>query len=217
MRILITAGPTYEYIDQVRYLANMSSGKMGYELAKAAKGQGHQVTLISGPTALPVPKGVRLIKVTSAKQMHQAVMKAYAKTDAVIMAAAVSDYTPAHCFKGKLKKARRTLNLKLIPTIDILKKLGQNKGKKVLIGFALEVANGKRNALKKLRQKNLDYVVLNSPDAFGSDKSTVEIYSNPSPFRSPNGTKDGRHGLVKRLGNTSKKHISGFIVGLLNT
>ena len=203
MRILITAGPTYEYIDRVRYLANMSSGKMGYELARAAKGQGHKVTLVSGPTALTAPKGVRLVKVTSAKQMYQAVMKAYTKTDAIIMAAAVSDYSPAHCFNGKLKKTGRALKLKLIPTVDILRKLGQSKGKRVLIGFALEVANGKRNALKKLRAKNLDYVVLNSPDAFGSDKSTVEIYS--------------RVGLVKRFSNTSKKHISGFIVGLLNT
>jgi len=181
----------------------MSSGKMGYELAKAAKGQGHQVTLISGPTGLKAPVGVRLVKVISASQMYQAVMKVYPKTDAVIMAAAVSDYTPAHCFKGKIKKTSKRFNLKLIPTVDILRKLGQSKGKRVLIGFALEVANGKRNALKKLRAKNLDYVVLNSPDAFGSDKSTVEIYS--------------RVGLVKRFSNTSKKHISGFIVGLLNT
>lgn len=200
MRILITAGPTREYIDQVRYLANLSSGKMGYELAKAAKVKGHQVTLISGPTALPAPKGVRLVKVTSAQQMYQAVMKAYPKADAVIMAAAVSDYTPAHCFKGKIKKNGKGLNLKLIPTVDILRKLGQNKGKRVLIGFALEVANGKRNALKKLREKNLDYVVLNSPAAFGKDRSTVEIYS--------------RQGLVKRFSNTSKKHISWFIIKL---
>jgi len=178
----------------------MSSGKMGYELARAAKGNGHQVTLISGPTALPAPKGVRLVNVTSARQMYQAVMKAYAKTDVVIMAAAVSDYTPAHCFKGKLKKTNKVLNLKLIPTVDILRKLGQRKGKRVLIGFALETDNGRCNALKKLRAKNLDYVVLNSPDAFGSDKSTVEIYS--------------RDGLVKRLSNTSKKQISGCIVNL---
>ena len=215
MRIIVTAGPTHEYIDRVRYLANLSSGKMGYELARAAKVQGHQVTLISGPTALPAPKGVRLAKVTSAKQMYQAVMKAYPKTDAVIMAAAVSDYTPANCFKGKLKKTGRALKLKLIPTVDILKELGRKKGKRVLIGFALETDNGRRNALKKLRAKNLDYVVLNSPNAFGSDKSTVEIYSNPSPFRSPNGTKDGRHGLIRRFSNTSKKQISGFIVKLV--
>ncbi|MBI5779667.1 MAG: phosphopantothenoylcysteine decarboxylase [Planctomycetes bacterium] len=200
--ILITAGPTYEYIDRVRYLANLSSGKMGYELARAAKGKGHQVTLISGPTGLKAPSGVRIIKITSAHQMYQAVMKAYAKTDAVIMAAAVSDYTPVHCFKGKLKKTSKTFNLKLIPTVDILRKLGRKKGKRVLIGFALETDNGKRNALKKLRAKNLDYVVLNSPDAFGSDRSTVEMYS--------------RQGLVKRFNNTSKKQISGFIIKLVS-
>ena len=214
MNILITAGPTYEYIDRVRYLANMSSGKMGYELAKAAKGQGHQVTLISGPTGLKAPVGVRLVKVISASQMYQAVMKVYPKADAVIMAAAVSDYTPAHCFKGKIKKTSKRFNLKLIPTVDILRKLGQRKGKRVLIGFALETDNGRRNALKKLRQKNLDYVVLNSPDAFGSDKSTVEIYSRQG-LVAPK-----RHGalmaLIKRFSNTSKKQISGFIVGLVS-
>ncbi|HLD35750.1 MAG TPA: phosphopantothenoylcysteine decarboxylase, partial [Planctomycetota bacterium] len=170
-------------------------------LARAARAKGHQVTLISGPTALTAPKGVRLVKVISARQMYQAVMKASPKANAVIMAAAVSDYTPAHCFKGKLKKTGKALNLKLIPTVDILRKLGQRKGKRVLIGFALETDNGRRNALRKLREKNLDYVVLNSPDAFGSDRSTVEIYS--------------RHGLIKRFNNTSKKQISGVIIGLL--
>ncbi|MEK7310293.1 MAG: phosphopantothenoylcysteine decarboxylase [Planctomycetota bacterium] len=214
MNILVTAGPTHEYIDRVRYLANMSSGKMGYELAQAAKGQGHQVTLVSGPTGLKAPTGVRLIKVTSARQMYQAIMKAYPKTDAVIMAAAVSDYTPAHCVKGKLKKSGKMFNLKLIPTVDILRKLGQSKSKRVLIGFALETSplakgdsggcsTARLNALKKLKAKNLDYVVLNSPDAFGNDRSTIEIYS--------------RQGLIKRFSNTSKKHISGFIMGLLNT
>ncbi|MEW6027216.1 MAG: phosphopantothenoylcysteine decarboxylase [Planctomycetota bacterium] len=203
MNVLITAGPTYEYIDQVRYLANMSSGKMGYELARAAKAKGHQVTLISGPTALKAPVGVRLIKVISAREMYDEVMKSYPKADAVIMAAAVSDYTPQRRFKGKMKKSGKTLTLKLVPTVDILRKLGQRKGKRALIGFALEVANGKRNALKKLKAKNLDYVVLNSPAAFGSDKSNVEIY--------------GQQGLVKRFNNTSKRQISGFIIGLLNT
>jgi phosphopantothenoylcysteine decarboxylase/phosphopantothenate--cysteine ligase len=211
MNILITAGPTHEYIDRVRYLANMSSGKMGYELAKAAKVKGHQVTLISGPTALPGPKGVRLVNITSASQMYHAVMKAYVKSDAVIMAAAVSDYTPEHCFKGKLKKIGKAFNLKLIPTVDILSKLGQRKGGRVLIGFALEVVNGKLNALKKLKEKNLDYVVLNSPAAFGSDRSSVEIYSRVGLPERPS----GRAGLVKRFSNTSKKQISGFIIGLL--
>lgn len=201
MKVLITAGPTQEYIDRVRYLSNASSGKMGYELARAARDDGHKVILVSGPTNLKTPAGVKLIKVTSSQEMYRITTKLFDDIDAVIMSAAVSDYKPSSYFNGKLKKQNKNLILKLVPTIDILKTLGNKKGKRILIGFALETENCRENAIKKLRRKNLDYVVLNSPDAFGKDNSTVEIWSKKR--------------LVKRFVNTSKRQISKFIIHLL--
>lgn len=208
MKVLITAGPTYEYIDRVRYLSNASSGKMGYELARAARDSGHKVILVSGPTCLKAPARVKLIKIISAKEMYKVTTKLFSDTDVVIMAAAVSDYTTSSYFNGKLKKQNKNLILKLVPTIDILKTLGNKKGnsnlpavRQVLIGFALEVKNSRENAIKKLHQKNLDYVVLNSPDAFGKNNSTVEIWS--------------KKGLIKRFVNTSKRQISRFIIHLV--
>ncbi|MDI6733643.1 MAG: phosphopantothenoylcysteine decarboxylase [Planctomycetota bacterium] len=201
MRILITAGPTYEYIDRIRYLSNGSSGKMGYALAGIAQQKGDKVILVSGPTSLTPPRGVKFIRVVSAHQMYRVVRRHYPGVDAVIMAAAVSDFTPSRYFTGKIKRAGREITLKLAPTVDILKELGRRKGKHCLIGFALEVSNGRKNALKKLYHKNLDYVVLNSPTAMGNDNSTVEIYN--------------KNGLVRRMENTSKKQISRFIIDLL--
>lgn len=201
MKVLITAGPTHEYIDRVRYLSNASSGKMGYEVACAARDNGHKVLLVSGPTNLKAPHGVKLIKVTSAREMYKITTKLFANTNILIMAAAVSDYTPSSYFNGKLKKENRRFNLKLMPTIDILKTLGDKKGNRILIGFALEMKSSRENAIKKLHQKNLDYVVLNSPDVFGKDNSTVEIWS--------------KKGLIKRFVNTSKRQISKFIIDLV--
>jgi phosphopantothenoylcysteine decarboxylase/phosphopantothenate--cysteine ligase len=201
MKVLITAGPTHEYIDRVRYLSNASSGKMGYELARAARDNGHKVILVSGPTNLKTPAGIKLIKVISAQEMYKITTKLFDGIDVLIMAAAVSDYTPSSYFNGKLKKQNKNLNLKLIPTIDILERLGDKKRNRILIGFALEVKNSRENAIKKLHRKNLDYVVLNSPDTFGKDNSTVEIWS--------------KKGLIKRLVNTSKRQISKLIIGLL--
>ncbi|MFH0888763.1 MAG: phosphopantothenoylcysteine decarboxylase [Planctomycetota bacterium] len=201
MKVLITAGPTHEYIDRVRYLSNASSGKMGYELAYAARDKSHKVVLVSGPTNLKAPDGVKLIKVTSSQEMYRTTTKLFKDSDAIIMSAAVSDYRPSSYFDGKLKKQNKNLILKLVPTIDILKTLGNKKGNRILIGFALEVKNSRENAIRKLHQKNLDYVVLNSPDAFGKDASTVEIWS--------------RKGLIKRFVNISKRQISRFIIRLI--
>jgi phosphopantothenoylcysteine decarboxylase / phosphopantothenate---cysteine ligase len=201
MKVLITAGPTYEYIDLVRYISNASSGKMGYELARAARDYGHEVMLVSGPTSLKAPIGVKLVKVISAREMYEVTAKLFNYADAVIMSAAVSDYRPAYYFNGKMKKQNKNLTLNLVPTVDILKTLGKKKKNRVLVGFALEVKEGRENAVKKLYQKNLDYVVLNSPDAFSQDNSTVEIRD--------------KKGLVKRFTNTSKRLISRFIIRLI--
>src|SRR5438477_2659414 len=133
MRVLVTAGPTREYLDAVRFLSNASSGKMGFACATAAAKAGHDVTLVTGPVALPDPKGVRTIRVVSADEMHRAVMKAYPKIDAAIATAAVGDYRPAERVEGKLKKKSGALTLKLVRTRDILQDMGAKKGKRVLV------------------------------------------------------------------------------------
>src|SRR5436189_33002 len=139
MRVLVTAGPTREYLDAVRFLSNASSGKMGFACATAAARAGHDVTLITGPVALPDPAGIRTVRVTSADEMYRAVMKAYPRIDAAIMTAAVGDYKPAERFTGKLQKQAETLTLRLVRTRDILKEMGRRKGSRILVGFALEV------------------------------------------------------------------------------
>ncbi|MBI4712347.1 MAG: phosphopantothenoylcysteine decarboxylase [Planctomycetes bacterium] len=202
MKILITAGPTREYLDRVRYLSNPSTGRMGYEIARAAKSAGHSVTLVSGPSFLEPPAGIRLINVTTADEMFNAVRKSYQKMDAVIMTAAVSNYKPVRYHPGKIKKTNRPLTIRFVPTIDILEYLGRHKGKRQLIGFALETDNHRANARRKLQLKNLDYIVLNTPDSFGTNKTNVEIW--------------GKDGLVKRFRNTSKYKIGEFLISLLS-
>ncbi|MDN3595146.1 bifunctional phosphopantothenoylcysteine decarboxylase/phosphopantothenate--cysteine ligase CoaBC [Zunongwangia endophytica] len=162
-RVMITAGPTYEAIDPVRFIGNHSSGKMGYEIAKAASNLGAEVILVSGPTHLQIEKDlVNLIKVTTTQQMYDAVTEHFGNVDAVIAAAAVSDYTPEKVADQKIKKADETLTIKLTKTQDILKALGENKQHQKLIGFALETNNELENAKSKLKKKSLDFVVLNS-------------------------------------------------------
>lgn len=190
MRILVTAGPTREYLDDVRFLSNPSSGKMGFACAKAARAAGHRVTLVTGPVELPDPPGVKVVRVTSADEMHRAAMKAYAGADAVIATAAVSDYKPARRVRGKIKKGRGGRTLRLVRTPDILEEMGRRKGGRVLIGFALESAYGPANALEKLRRKNLDSVVLNAPSSFGSDRMDATIYH-------ADGTGDAFRGISK--------------------
>lgn len=160
--VLITAGPTREYIDPVRFISNASSGKMGYALAQEAKRLGARVILVSGPTNLNPPRGVRFIPVISALQMKKQVDKVFPKADYVISTAAVSDYRPAKKSKKKIKKTSKYLNLKLIQNPDILESLGRKKTKQKLIGFALETGNIVREARKKLKQKNLDLIFANS-------------------------------------------------------
>jgi phosphopantothenoylcysteine decarboxylase / phosphopantothenate---cysteine ligase len=180
-RILVTAGPTYEAIDPVRFVGNRSSGKMGFALANAAVQRGAEVTLIAGPTYLETPRNVTRIDVESAQEMLDAVLSHTKKTDVVIMAAAVADYRPANPAKHKIKKnsSQKTLELQLEATTDILASLGKKKRLMTLVGFALETKNELTGAKEKLRKKNLDLIVLNSfgkhNRVFSSNFNTVAI------------------------------------------
>ena len=160
--LLITAGPTREELDPVRYLSNRSSGKMGYALARVALRRGAQVTLVSGPSALTPPTGARFIAVTSAAEMRQAVLKEYPRASAVLMAAAVCDYRPQKVSSRKLKRGEGAVDLRLEPNPDILKELGTLKQGQTLIGFAAETESLLVNAQKKLHGKNLDMIVANN-------------------------------------------------------
>lgn len=182
VRVLVTAGPTQEPIDPVRYLGNRSSGKMGFAVAAAAARRGARVTLIAGPVSLAAPPGVRRIDVRTSGEMMEAVLAEAAAQDVVVMAAAVADFSPAAVAPAKIKRElapaeARTLALKSNP--DILKTLGERKGRQVLVGFALETEDGPRNARRKLQEKHLDLIVLNNPldpgAAFGSDTNVVTI------------------------------------------
>ena len=159
-KVLVTAGPTYEYVDPVRYLGNRSSGKMGYALAQAAEQAGATVTLISGPVALNAPPGVNIERVVSADEMFEAVWRRYPDSDIVIMTAAVADYKPVCQAAHKIKKGREQ-SLPLTANRDILASLGQEKGNRILVGFAAETENVLAYATEKLRQKNLDLIVAN--------------------------------------------------------
>jgi len=174
MHFLITAGGTREYIDPVRFISNASSGKMGYALARAAQKAGHKVTLISASDLQPAV-GVEFVGVDSAAEMFKAVKKFFGKCDCLIMAAAVSDYTPARPAKSKIKKSGKSLTLRLKPTADILKWAGRYKKNQVVVGFALEDKKLRERAEKKLSEKNLDMVIANTPAAIGAEKSTVQI------------------------------------------
>lgn len=175
LHFLITAGPTREYLDSVRFLTNASSGKMGYACAAAAVRRGHKVTLISGPVHLTRPQGAKLVSVVSAADMAEAVARHFPACDCVIMTAAVCDYRPKNPLRRKLRKDASNMLLELERTDDILAGLGKAKGDKILIGFAVQDHAARRNARRKLREKNLDAIVLNRPAAFMADKADVEI------------------------------------------
>jgi len=176
MRFLITAGGTREYIDPVRFISNASSGKMGYALARAALKAGHQVTLVTAPTALQPPTGAKVVRVESAAQMFAAVKEHFGRCDCLIMAAAVADYTPSRPSKTKLKKQTAKLTLELKPTVDILRWAGRQKKRgQVLVGFALEDQDLRAHAERKMREKHLDMIIANSPGAIGADTSTLHI------------------------------------------
>ena len=180
-KIMITAGPTYEPIDPVRFVGNHSSGKMGYALAKEAYLYGGEVTLISGPTVQDVEyKGIKLIKVNTASEMFDACKEHSKESDIIIMNAAVADYTPVKVYEEKIKKREDNLTVELSKTTDILKYLGEHKSvSQFIMGFALETNDEENNAIDKLRKKNLDCIVLNSLQTegagFGKDTNEVTI------------------------------------------
>ncbi|MBN8667212.1 MAG: bifunctional phosphopantothenoylcysteine decarboxylase/phosphopantothenate--cysteine ligase CoaBC [Chitinophagales bacterium] len=179
-KAIVTAGPTYESLDPVRFIGNHSSGKMGVEIAKALYARGAAVTLVLGPSAQPNPSGIETIRVHSAQQMFEAVSDRFDQTDIAVMSAAVADYTPVNTAAEKIKKTGDRLVLELQKTPDILRTMGERKKNQVLIGFALETTNEREYALEKLRSKNADMIVLNSlrdeGAGFGKDTNKVTLF-----------------------------------------
>lgn len=181
-KVLITAGPTYEKIDPVRFIGNYSSGKMGFALAEECSRRGADVVLVAGPVSLQSSAAIRRIDVESADEMHAACLAEFAHADAAILCAAVADFKPAAVAAQKIKREGDGLTLKLAATHDIAAALGrEKKGNQVLVGFALETNNEETNAQKKLESKNLDFIVLNSlrneGTCFGTDNNMVNIIS----------------------------------------
>jgi phosphopantothenoylcysteine decarboxylase/phosphopantothenate--cysteine ligase len=205
VRFLITAGPTREPIDPVRYISNRSSGKMGYAIAAAALAAGHEVTLISGPVNLDPPRGAKFVSIFTSDEMHDTVLRCLRDCDAVVMCAAVADYKPAKISTQKIKKGNETLLLELIPTRDILASLPKRGRHYLVVGFAAETNNIEQNAQKKLRAKNCDIIVANDvsrPDSgMESDANEVTIFF--------------RNGEKERILHASKKIIARELVKIL--
>ncbi|RLD84179.1 MAG: bifunctional phosphopantothenoylcysteine decarboxylase/phosphopantothenate--cysteine ligase CoaBC [Bacteroidetes bacterium] len=206
--VLITAGPTYEPIDPVRFIGNYSSGKMGYALAKECKNRGANVTLISGPVSIEKPEGINMVNVTSAQQMMDACLNEFNEIDIAIMNAAVADYTPSETSDKKIKRKGDEMSIKLKPTKDIAAELGSlKKENQILIGFALETDNEEENAAKKLIKKKLDFIVLNSLQdkgaGFGYDTNKISIV-----FADNN---------IKKFELKSKKEVAEDIVDEIET
>lgn len=181
-KILITAGPTYEKIDPVRFIGNYSSGKMGFALAAECVRRGAEVTLVAGPVGLPTPEGVKRIDVESCQEMFEASVEAFPQMDAAILCAAVADFRPEQTATQKIKREKDDLVIRLQPTHDIAAHLGQMKtGSQRLVGFALETNDEEVNAQKKLKKKNFDFIVLNSTrnkgTTFRSDNNQISIIS----------------------------------------
>ena len=179
LRILISAGPTYESIDPVRFIGNHSSGKMGFALAKEAEKRGANVELITGPVSLETPRNVQRTDVGSADEMKKEIEDRFTNTDVLIMSAAVSDFQPVKMAHNKIKKDELEMSISLKKTPDILKDLAKIKKKQIVIGFALETESEKKNAYEKMKKKNLDAIVLNSLNdkgsGFGFDTNKITL------------------------------------------
>lgn len=190
-KVLISAGPTIEELDPVRYISNHSSGKMGYSLAETALSLGAEVKLISGPTNQSISsKNIKIVHIKTGNELLEAIRNDYNNSDIVIMAAAVSDYKPIEFSEKKIKKDNNELNIKFEKTTDILFELGQNKKNQILVGFALENNNELSNAINKLEKKNLDLIVLNSLNdegaGFGYDTNKITVVDcsgNVTPYK----------------------------------
>ncbi|MDT8317552.1 MAG: bifunctional phosphopantothenoylcysteine decarboxylase/phosphopantothenate--cysteine ligase CoaBC [bacterium] len=200
--ILVTAGPTRERIDPVRYISNRSSGKMGYAIAEEAAQRGAEVTLISGPTDIAAPAVSKFISVTTAEEMHKAVTINAGGKDALILSAAVADYRPESLAPEKIKKVEQDLNLKLTKTTDIASELGKIKGSSLLVGFAAETENLIENASKKLKSKGMDLIIANdvSVEGIGFDVDLNKVHIID---------KEGEVGQTDKL---PKREIAGIIL-----
>jgi phosphopantothenoylcysteine decarboxylase/phosphopantothenate--cysteine ligase len=177
LRFLITAGPTREFLDPIRYISNRSSGKMGYAIAQAALAVSSNVTLVSGPTSLAAPKGVEFVSVATAQEMAEAVWSRFGSADICVMAAAVCDFRPKTAVGSKIKKGAFNGVLELEPTPDILAELGRRKKSQVLVGFAAETDDVEKHAREKLTRKGLDFIVANDASAFDAETNRVAILS----------------------------------------
>ncbi|MBX9783050.1 MAG: bifunctional phosphopantothenoylcysteine decarboxylase/phosphopantothenate--cysteine ligase CoaBC [Chitinophagaceae bacterium] len=208
-KIMITAGPTYEKIDPVRFIGNHSSGKMGIAIAEELSNRGGEVVLIMGPSSQPIPAGIsKLIQVQTAEEMYQASAENFTTSDIAVMSAAVADYTPVNEAIQKIKKDESSLTIELKKTKDILASLGALKtSKQILVGFALETNNEEEYALKKLNSKNADMIVLNSLNnsgaGFGVDTNRITIFT--------------RSGSMKQYPLKSKKDVAADIADAIKT
>lgn len=209
LKLLVTAGPTIEAMDPVRYISNRSTGKMGYALARVAAMRGASVTLVSGPTSLPPPRGIKFLRVKSAEEMKEAVFDCLGGIDVIIKAAAVSDYRPREISAQKIKKGAASLSIDLVKNPDILSELGKAKADSnyILVGFAAETEDILTNAMEKLRDKNLDIIIVNDitreDSGFKSDTNLVKIIY--------------RDGSREELPLMSKDEVAGQILDRIKT
>jgi phosphopantothenoylcysteine decarboxylase/phosphopantothenate--cysteine ligase len=202
-RVVVTAGPTREHIDPVRFISNESSGKMGFAIARAAAARGDQVTLIAGPVDQPTPEGVERIDVVSARDMHKAVREAFRDADVLFMCAAVGDWRPKRRLAGKWRKkddGADSACLELVRNPDIVASVARTKGERLIVAFALETGDGLRRAQAKMRRKGTDYIVLNDASALSAARASVTIL--------------GKDGSVRRLRGRAKDRIAEVLVGL---
>lgn len=199
MRILITAGPTREYIDDVRFLSNASSGRMGYSLADAAVAAGHEVVLVTGPVDLPLPQKVQATRIETTDELREACVRLFPTCDGIIATAAVCDYRPVQRVHGKITKTGQPVTLELVETSDVLAELGDQKEHRWVVGFALESQDPRTNAMRKLRMKKCDCIVLNDTSAISSPDNRVEILSpDAETMAQMNGSKpDVAVGLIR--------------------
>jgi len=198
IKILISAGPTREAIDPVRFISNYSTGTFGFEIARQAKRRGHQVTLVSGVTYLKKPAGVKVRKVETALEMQKALCEEIKDNSCLIMNAAVCDYRPLKFFRKKIKKSKKTFNIKLVKNPDILKNLGKLKKNRLLVGFAVETESVIKGAIRKLKEKNLDLIVAAKVSRF---------YSPFGPHRI-NAYIIGKQGECQKIINATKQRLS---------
>lgn len=206
-KVLVTAGPTVEAIDPVRYISNHSSGKMGVAIAESFEREGGEVLLVHGPVMMEINPAIKAIRVNTAEEMFEACLKHLDEVDVIVMAAAVADYTPIHTSPEKIKKTGDTLSIDLMKTKDILAEAGKRKKKgQILVGFALETNDEERYALDKLEKKNADFIVLNSLKdkgaGFGGDTNKISIF--------------GKNGLKKDFPLSSKQNLASEIVKLIS-